>query len=144
MTIDLKSRETYPAWTSDIIRYRDLDPNAHVNHTAIAEYFENGRVRLRHEHLAQLGDDILTGFVLAKLSIQFNFELHFPGEVSVGTGLSRLGNTSYTLTQGLFQDERCIANSEVITVYIGKDTGRPTPLTDEIRAALQKVALVGD
>ena len=46
MTADLKSRAVYPAWTKDIIRYRDLDPTAHVNHTSIAEYFENGRVRL--------------------------------------------------------------------------------------------------
>ena len=74
---------------------------------------------------------------------QFNFELHFPGEVSVGTAVSRIGNTSYTLAQGLFQEDRCIANSEVITVYMGKETGRPTPLTEELRAALQEVALIG-
>ena len=30
----------------------------------------------------------------------------------------------------------------LITVYIGKETGRPTPLSEEIRAALQKVALI--
>ncbi len=143
MSLDLKSRAVYPAWTSDVIRYRDLDPNAHVNHAAIVEYFENGRVRLRHEYLAQLGDDILSGFVLAKLSVQFNHELRFPGEVTIGTGLSKLGNTSYTLTQGVFQDERCIANAEVITVYMSKETGRPTSLTDDIRLALQKVALDG-
>ena len=143
MSIELKSRAAYPAWASDTIRYRDLDPNAHVSHVAIAEYFENGRVRLRHQQLAHLDDDILKGFVLAKLSIQFNFELHFPGEVSVGTAVSRIGNTSYTLAQGLFQQDRCIANSEVITVYMGKETGRPTPLTEELRAALQEVALIG-
>ncbi|MEM8687970.1 MAG: thioesterase family protein [Pseudomonadota bacterium] len=142
MSIDLKSRAVYPAWANDIVRYRDLDPNAHVSHLAIGEYFENGRVRLRHQQLARLDDDILKGFVLAKLSIQFNLELHFPGEVSVGTAVSKLGNTSYTLVQGLFCDDRCIANSEVITVYMGKETGRPTPLTDELRAALQEVALI--
>ncbi len=143
MTFDLTSRSAYPVWTKDIIRYRDLDPNAHVNHTSISEYFENGRVRLRHEHLSELGEEILTGFVLAKLTIQFRQELRFPGEVEIGTGLSRLGNTSYTLTQGLFQGEHCVANAEVVTVFVSRQTGKPAALTAEIRAVFEKLAMNG-
>ena len=47
MSFDKKQRGAYPTWAKDIIRYRDLDPNTHASHVAIAEYFENGRVRLR-------------------------------------------------------------------------------------------------
>ncbi len=137
MNFDRKSRSAYPAWTGDIIRYRDLDPNAHASHVAIAEYFENGRVRLRHDHLSHLGDEFLTGFVLAKLSIEFYQEIKFPGELTVGTGVSRLGNSSYVLSQGLFQGNVCAASSEVVTVYIDKATRRPAPLQDEFRAALR-------
>ena len=86
MSSDKTQRSAYPVWADDVIRYRDLDPNEHASHVAIAEYFENGRVRLRHEHLGHLGDEFLTGFVLAKLSIEFYREVKFPGEVSVGTG----------------------------------------------------------
>ena len=144
MTADITSRACYPVWTSDSVRYRDLDPNAHVNHTAIAVYFEDGRVRLRHEFLRRLGDEILSGFVLAKLTLQFRREVRFPGDVEIGTGVSRLGTTSYTLTQGLFQDGECMANAEVVTVLISKETGRPTPLTAEIREVLERISLSGE
>lgn len=139
MTFDPKSRETYAVWTTDIIRYQDLDPNTHVNHTSIAAYFEDGRVRLRNDHLAALGDKFLTGFVLAKLTLQFHAEVHFPGSVDIGTSMSRLGNTSYSLTQGLFQGDVCVASAEVVTVLLDTDTRRPKPLSDEMRAALQEL-----
>ena len=143
MTFDPKSRDTYAVWTTDIIRYQDLDPNTHVNHTSIAAYFEDGRVRLRGDHLAALGDKFLTGFVLAKLTLQFHAELHFPGSVDVGTSMTRLGNTSYSLTQGLFQGDLCVANAEVITVLLDTDTRRPKPLSEEMRAALHELRVPG-
>ncbi|MEM7428728.1 MAG: thioesterase family protein [Pseudomonadota bacterium] len=143
MEFDRKQRSAYPVWAEDIIRYRDLDPNAHASHVAIAEYFENGRVRLRHEHLSHLGEQFLTGFVLAKLSIEFFREVKFPGRLSVGTGVSRLGNSSYTLSQGLFSDIDCVASAEVITVYIDKESRRPAPLQSEFRAALADLMIKG-
>ena len=136
MSFDRKQRAAYPVASEDVIRYRDLDPNEHVNHTAIAEYFENGRVRLRHDHLGHLGDEFLSGFVLAKLSIEFYKEIKFPGEVSVLTGVSRLGNSSYTLTQGLFQREMCVASADVVTVYVDRETRKPAPLQAVFREAL--------
>ena len=143
MSFDKKQRGAYPTWAKDIIRYRDLDPNTHASHVAIAEYFENGRVRLRHEHLSHLGDEFLTGFVLAKLSIEFYREIRFPGEVEVGTGVSRLGSTSYTLSQGMFQGDTCVASAEVITVFIDKETRRPAPLQDVFRDALSSLMIKG-
>lgn len=141
MEFDRKQRAAYPAWTTDTIRYRDLDPNAHASHVAIAEYFENGRVRLRHNYLSHLGDEFLTGFVLVKLSIEFYQEIRFPGEVDVGTGVSRLGGSSYTLSQGMFQGETCVASSEVITVFIDKQTRRPAPLDPMFREALETLMI---
>ena len=39
--VDLTDRSVYAEWTSDTIRYRDLDPNAHINNGAINEFFED-------------------------------------------------------------------------------------------------------
>jgi len=49
----------------------------------------------------------------------------------------RIGRSSYTLGQGLFEDERCVATAEVVTVRLDPETGRAAPLSEALRAALE-------
>ena len=137
--IDLQHRDSYRIWTRDTIRYGDLDPNDHVNNGAINAYFEDGRVRFRNEHLSHLGAGMLSGFVVVKLSVEYHAMLHFPGEVNIGTTAIRIGGASYTLGQGVFRDERCIATSQVVTVRLDPDTGRAAPLDEDFKRALREV-----
>jgi acyl-CoA thioester hydrolase len=136
--VDLTARTGYPTWTTDTIRYSDLDPNGHVNNGAINAYFEDGRVRFRNEHLVSIGDDILTGFVLVSFSVRYLAQLHYPGNADIGTRVLHIGGSSYTLGQGLFEGERCVATAEVVTVRIDPETGRSAPLSDELRQALTR------
>ena len=135
--IDLKSTDAYRVWTRDTIRYADLDPNNHVNNGAINTYFEDGRVRFRDQHLAHLGAGTLAGFVLVKYTIEYHAMLHFPGEADIGTTVLRIGGSSYTLGQGVFRDDRCIATAQVITVRLDAATGRSSALDDAFKQALR-------
>ena len=134
--VDLKQRDSYRVWTQDSIRYSDLDPNNHVNNGAINAYFEDGRVRFRNAHLGHLGADVLAGFVLVKYLIEYHSMLHFPGEVDIGTTIIRVGGSSYTLGQGVFDANRCIATAEVVTVRLDPSTGRATTIDSAFRQAL--------
>ena len=136
--VDLKQRASFRVWTTDTIRYSDLDPNNHVNNGAINTYFEDGRVRFRNQHLAHLGAGTLSGFVLVKYTIEYHSMLHFPGEAEIGTTILRIGGSSYTLGQGVFRDETCIASAHVITVRLSEETGRSTPLDDAFKQALRE------
>ena len=134
---DLKSRDAYVSWTSATIRYRDLDPNSHVNNGAINEFFEDGRVQFRHEQMITLGDDILAGFALVKFSVEYFKTLHYPGSVDIGTVVTKIGRTSYVLGQGIFSGDECIAVDEVITVCLDAETQKSQPINDELRAILE-------
>ncbi len=134
---DLTDRGSYRVWTRDTIRYSDLDPNDHVNNGAINAYLEDGRVRFRNAHLSHLGAGVLAGFVLVKYTIEYRAMLHFPGEVDIGTTILRIGGSSYTLGQGVFRDDTCIATAEVVTVRLSPDTGRSMPLDDAFKQALR-------
>ena len=140
MAVDPKKTDTYPVWTRDSIRYRDLDPNEHVNNGAINEYFEDGRVRFRHDFLTSVAYDVLSGFVLARFTVEYHRPLFFPGEGDIGTAITRVGRSSYTLIQGLFSDGECVASAEVISVLIDRNTARPTPIPDTLRTVMEKVA----
>jgi acyl-CoA thioester hydrolase len=135
--ISLKDPSSYSTWITDIIRYSDLDPNGHVNNGAINAFFEDGRVRFRDQHMAEVTGDILAGFVLVKYTIEYHAMLHFPGTVKVGTTVIRIGSSSYTLGQGIFHDEQCIATAEVVTVRVDPETGKTTPLGEEYKDRLR-------
>jgi|TARA_B100000315_G_scaffold241582_1_gene262587 acyl-CoA thioester hydrolase len=134
--LNLKSRDAYVSWTSATIRYRDLDPNGHVNNGAINEFFEDGRVQFRNDRMISLGDNILAGFALVKFSVEYYKTLHYPGSVDIGTVVTKIGRTSYVLGQGIFSGDECIAVAEVITVCLDDQTQKSQPIGDELRAIL--------
>jgi acyl-CoA thioester hydrolase len=137
VAFDGKSRGVYADWTRDVIRYADLDPNNHVNNGAINQYFEDGRVHFRNARMGTLGAAILSGFAIRRFVAEYHAALRYPGEVDVGTVVIRIGGTSYTLGQGVFSADKCVATAEVVTVFFDPQTGRARPLTDELRAILQ-------
>jgi acyl-CoA thioester hydrolase len=133
---DGKSRSVYVDWTRDIVRYADLDPNGHVNNGAINQYFEDGRVHFRNARMGTLGAAILTGFAIRRFTAEYHAALNYPAEVDIGTVVTRIGGSSYTLGQGVFAGERCIATAEVVTVFFDPQSGKSRQLTDELRAVL--------
>ena len=135
--LDLTDRTVFATWTQDIVRYRDLDPNGHVNNGAINQYFEDGRVHLREERMADLGGNILTGFAIKKFTATYHGALSYPATIDIGSVVSRIGNSSFVLGQGVFDGGRCIATADVISVYFDSETGSSKPLPDAVRQALE-------
>ena len=140
---DLTQRALFPVWSETTVRYSDLDPNSHVNNGAISAYFEDGRVRLRAEHLATASNAMLTGFAIARITINYRAPLTFPATVDIGSAVTRIGNSSYVLGQSVFRGDECIATAEVVTVRFDAKSHRSMPLEDEVRAVLATVAAPG-
>jgi acyl-CoA thioester hydrolase len=75
---------------------------------------------------------------MVRLDIHFRAELRWPGVIELGLGVSKLGRTSVTFDQVVFSQGRCVASARSITVLIDEATRKPTPLTPEIIANLQR------
>ncbi len=138
--IDLKNKNNFSTWITDVIRYNDLDPNGHVNNVAVCTYFEDGRVMFRDRHFKGQVQNVLTGFVLARYLIEYHQPLAFPGSVEVGTTIIRIGRSSYTFGQAVFRGEKCAATAEAVQVRIDPQTGRSLPLSDEFKVMLEAAA----
>ncbi|MXQ12759.1 acyl-CoA thioesterase [Microvirga makkahensis] len=133
--------EGYPHRTSAEIRYADLDRQGHVNNAVFATYSEIGRVAFMYDPdrpLAPPG----TSFVIARLVIDFRAELFWPGTVEIGTGILRIGRSSFTLAQGIFNKGRLAATAECTIVLVDGRTRRSTPLPPETLAALERLRLL--
>jgi len=121
----------FPGQTGDIIRFGDLDPQGHVNNTVFATFFETGRVMLLREPGNELGAPGATT-VLARLDISFLRELHWPGEVTIGTGTTHVGRSSYSFLQAIFHNGECAGTANATMVMIDAATRKSRPLQDNV------------
>ena len=138
--LPITERHIYPVFSQTTVRYCDLDPNGHVNNGAFSAYFEDGRVRLRTTHLSAVGGAMLSGFAIARICIDYRAPLSFPASVDIGSSIVRIGRSSYTLAQAVFEGERCVARAEVVTVRFDPHTHRSIPIEDGLRAVLETLA----
>jgi acyl-CoA thioester hydrolase len=129
----LRLRETFRHWTQDTVRFSDTDMLGHVNNVAYGAYCETGRTTFNRAVFPAI---VRGGGMVARIAINYLGETHFPNIVHIGTMVAHLGTTSYTLAQGLFIEERCVATAEGVLVRIDRDTRRPVALPDDMRAAL--------
>lgn len=125
----------YPHQVTEIVRYGDLDPQGHVNNAVFSTYFESGRVAMFRGPDLGIGVSNAT-FVLVRQEIDFLRELHWPGNVVVGTALAEFGRSSFTMTQAIFRGKDCAAAGRAILVMMDTATRRPRPLPPEIIARL--------
>ncbi len=125
-------------WVSrDKLRYGDTDRQGHVNNAVFATFLETGRVEMLLN-----GDADLLGengaFVLARLALDLLREVNWPGEVEIGTRVARVGRSSLSLDQAVFQDGQCVATAETVVVLTDVTTRRSKPFSDEARAFLER------
>lgn len=135
-----RALENYPSRTSADIRYSDLDRQGHVNNAVFATFSEVGRVAFMYDPERPLAVEGRS-FVIARLLIDFRAELFWPGTVDIGTGVLKIGRSSFTLAQGLFNDGRLVATTEATIVMVDKETRRSTPLPPQTLDILQGLML---
>ena len=131
--------EDFPHRTVETIRFGDLDRQNHINNAVFATHFESGLVIILYGEEYGL---IVPGasFVLARLAIDFLGEMHWPGNVEIGTAIRRVGNSSLGLDQALFVNGVCVATAENTLVLIDKTIRKPLPFTPEHAARIRAAA----
>jgi acyl-CoA thioester hydrolase len=129
-------RSSYSSWTFDKLRLGDTDRQGHINNAVFATFAETGRIDFMRENSQsfRLPD---TGFVVARVEIDFRGELHWPGQVEIGTRLLAIGRTSWRMEHGMFVGERCVATAVSVMVTIDAATRRAKPLPDPLRSWLE-------
>lgn len=134
----LAERTRFKVFNRDILRLSDLDHQKHVNNAVHPDLFTNARYALIRGHLR----DCVTStdaFALVKITIEYLSEMHYPGEVEVGTLVRRIGNSSVTYGQAIFYKDKCAAVAESVMVMLDGRTRRPKPLPAAAVTELKKL-----
>ncbi|MDX1502875.1 MAG: thioesterase family protein [Thermoanaerobaculia bacterium] len=132
--------EEYPRQSTDKIRYADTDRQGHVNNALFATFLETGRVEILYDPERPLAAEGAE-FVIARLGLDFRAEMKWPGSATVGTGVRKVGNSSFTLEQVIYQGETRVAEAETVIVQVDGRTGKARPLTGATRERLDALRL---
>ncbi len=129
--------------TRDIpLRWKDNDVYGHVNNVEYYSYFDT----VINEYLITEGGlDIHRGTSIglcAESHCTFKSAIAFPETVLAGLRVGRLGNSSVTYEIGLFNaaDASLLAEGWFVHVFVDRESRRPTPIPDTLRAALEVLA----
>jgi acyl-CoA thioester hydrolase len=119
-------------------QFRDMDALAHVNNVVVAAYYEDARTHFLANRWGGGQRRPDAPYVLvANVDIDYLGIAHHPRAFRIGCGVSRIGTSSLTVSQALFQEGICIGLCESTLVQmLGSE---PTPITDERRTALSEV-----
>ncbi len=133
---------SYPVCIDLQTRFQDMDINGHLNNVAFAALFESGRVLLNREIRPWEERPANERTMVAAVEINYLAEGNFPDPVQIATGIGRLGTSSWTIVQAMFQNSRCIATCD--TVVVCRTDGEAKPLraamVTELEAKLAKPA----
>ncbi|MDZ5813073.1 MAG: acyl-CoA thioesterase [Halorubrum sp.] len=124
-------------YTVDIdVRFRDIDALGHVNNAVYATYIEQARTRYFRDVLEM--DISQSSSVLASIAIDFRRPIELSdGDVTVTVELAELGRSSATMAHEVRVGDAVAATAEATIVSLDPDTGEPTPIPEDHRAAME-------
>lgn len=120
-------------------RWMDNDTYGHVNNVTYYSYFDT----VVNEHLVRVGGlDIRNARaigVVVETSCRFHRPLSFPEIIDAGMRVAAIGNASVRYEIALFRkhDDAAAATGRFVHVWVDRATQRPTPVPENIRAALE-------
>ncbi|MCD5323217.1 MULTISPECIES: acyl-CoA thioesterase [Pontibacillus] len=118
-----------------IVRFCETDLLGHVNNSNYFVYFEDARIQFFYDAAIFNNDQ---NYVLASAKCDFIKQAYFRQVLVIETKITRIGNSSFTAQQEIYDDEtkELIARGETVIVSFNVETEKSHPLSNSIREKL--------
>ena len=138
---NIETRDRYPHFLSIQTRWSDNDIYGHVNNVTYYSYFDTV---VNCFLIDQGGLDIETDSVIGvavETMCKFDKPLAYPEVLEAGLRVGKLGNSSVRYEIGIFQEgaAEAAAMGHFVHVFVDRATGKPAPIPDAIRSALERI-----
>lgn len=117
-------------------RFNETDALGHINNTVVAAWFEGARDPLFRLFTPDL-DPAQWRLILAKFSIEFHAELFYGQPVELRSHVSRIGVSSFDVTQEAWQAGQRCASGVAVLVQYDFASKRSVALDDGLKQRLQ-------
>ncbi len=117
-------------------RFNDTDALGHINNTVLAVWFEGARDPLFRLFTPDLNPADWR-LILAKFSVEFHAELFYGQPVEVRTWVSRIGNSSFDVSQQAWQQDKLCASGVAVMVHYDFAGKTSVPLSADQQSHLR-------
>jgi acyl-CoA thioester hydrolase len=136
------TRAEYPHFATLATRWMDNDVYGHINNALYYAFFDTA---INQYLIAEGGLDITAGEVIAlaaESQCQYHKALAFPDVIEVGLRVGKLGNSSVRYELAIFKqgESAPAAAGYFVHVFVDRETRRPVPMPERIRAALERIS----
>ncbi|MGJ7459140.1 acyl-CoA thioesterase [Halomonas sp. MA07-2] len=116
--------------------FYDTDALGHINNTRLPAWFELARNDLFRLFTPDL-DPRKWRLIMARMEVEYLAELQYGSDIEIRTYLSRLGNSSFTVTQEAWQDGLMTNIGRTVMVQFDHQSKKAMPIEGDLREALE-------
>lgn len=117
-------------------RFYETDAFGHVNNTVVPGWFETAR-----EPIFKLftdGEDMIRiNLILARIEVDFVAQIYYGKDVTVKTGIEKIGNSSFVVWHEAWQNDTLAARGKAVQVYFNHQTQASERIPDHYLAKLE-------
>jgi len=139
---DIPSIDDYPHVAGVTTRWNDNDVYGHVNNVIFYSYFDSvANAYLIEEGGLDIHCSDVIGLVVES-GCKYHAPIEYPAALRIGLRVDRLGNRAVTYGLGVFADgPDAVAHGYFSHVFVDRETRRPVPIPDRLRAALERLVV---
>jgi acyl-CoA thioester hydrolase len=118
-------------------RFGDVDGLRHINNTVIPQWFESARGKMFRVFIPDLDFD-KWNLIMARMEIDFLAQIFWQTDVEIISYVDRIGNSSFSLHQEVWQNGEKKAQGKFVAVYYDFTKNKSVPIPEAIRAKLNE------
>lgn len=119
-------------------RTSETNATGHIDHTVIPVWFEQARGPIYR--ILNPSESFATwNTIIRKLELDFLSPIHHRLPTEVRSQVTAIGNTSFTVVQELWQEDRLTATCHAVIVHFDYQSQQKAPLPDAIRQQLKSL-----
>lgn len=116
-------------------RFSETDALGHINNTAVAVWFEAGRMEYIDDLLAAIHGGARS-WVMATQTLDYIAENFFGSEVRVDVAITKVGTSSFSVACRMYQNDKLTVRASAVLVFIDMNTKKSAPMPGDMRAVL--------
>jgi len=128
-------------FTKIVPRVSETDGVGHINNVFVPIWFEAGRRDIFRIFSPNL-DFLDWKLALVKVTVEYVDQLYLAENVEVRTGVEKIGTSSFTIREEIFQTNRLCAKGQAIYVNYNFEEKKSEAIPDEIRDKLKSMNFV--
>lgn len=113
-------------------RFCDTDALGHISNTSVPKWFEGARTPIFKLFTPEL-DLNRWPLILARIEVDFLQQVFYEYDVEVRTYISRLGGSSFDVTQELWQQGNKVAEGKAVMVHFCYELQKSKAIEGELR-----------